>query len=103
LGRTPIICPVCQAAYQVAPPSTRRERAAAAAEPRPKPAPELEPVALEPDTISLEEVEEGSDDVAIEAEIVDLGEDEDVFLEDDEEDEGNVTGFIGGDSDDEER
>lgn len=107
LSRTPIVCPVCQAAYQVAPPTTRRaERAATAAQARPKPEPELETVAMEPDTISLEEVDEGGEDAAIEAEIVDLGEDEaeipaagdddDAFLEPEADEEPDVSGIVGG-------
>ncbi len=101
LSRTPIVCPVCQAAYQVAPPTTRRERAPAAE--RPKPVPQIEPVVLEPDTISLEEVDEGGDEAAIE--IVDLGEDEaeipaagedDTFLEPEADEEPDVSGIVGG-------
>ncbi len=107
LTRTPIVCPVCQTVYQVTPPTTRRgaERAAPV-EVRPKPEPEIEPVVLEPDTISLEDVEEVADDAAIEAEIVDLGEDEaeipaadddSTFLEEPEGDEeADVTGIVGG-------
>jgi uncharacterized protein (TIGR02300 family) len=105
LSRTPIVCPVCQTVYQVAPPTTRRERAVVVPEPRPKPEPELEPVAIEPDTISLEEVDEGADEAAIEAEIVDLGEDEaeipaagedDTFLEPEADEEPDVSGIVGG-------
>src|ERR1700693_895849 len=79
LSRTPIICPVCQAIYQVTPPPTRRGERAPAPEVRAKVVePELEVVTLEPDTISLEEVVEAEEDVPIEGdeEIVDLGEDE---------------------------
>ncbi len=80
LSRTPIICPACQTVYQVPPPPTRR-----GGERTPPPEvrakvvePELEAVVLEPDTISLEEVVEAGEDMAIEGEeeIVDLGEDE---------------------------
>jgi hypothetical protein len=69
--------------------------------------PEVEAVALEPETISLEEVEEPGEEAAIEdEEIVDLGEDEaeipaagedDTFLEEPEGDEeADVSGIVGG-------
>jgi uncharacterized protein (TIGR02300 family) len=108
LGRSPIICPACQAVYQVAPPPTRRGERAAPVEARKKIEPELEPVVLEPETISLEEVEEPGDDVPIESdeEIVDLGEveaeipagdDDNAFLEVPEGDEeADVTGIVSG-------
>ena len=109
LSRTPIICPVCQTVYQVPPPPTRRGERAPPPEIRAKVVePELEAVALEPDTISLEEVVEAGEDVAIEGdeEIVDLGEeepeipaadDDNAFLEVPEgEEEPDVTGIVGG-------
>jgi len=108
LGRTPIVCPSCQAVYQVTQPTSRRvaERAPPP-EVRVKKEPEIEIVALEPDTISLEEVEEAGVDTAVdEEEIVDLGEDEavipaagddDTFLEEPEGDEeADVSGIVGG-------
>jgi len=58
LGRTPIVCPSCQAVYQVTQPTSRRGERAPVPEVREKVEPEVEAVALEPDTISLEEVEE---------------------------------------------
>lgn len=108
LGRTPIVCPVCQAVYQIAPPATRRAERQAPPEVRAKPEPELEPVTMEgPETISLEEVDEAVDEAVIEAEIADLGEeeadippgDEDdaAFLEETEGDEeADVSGIVGG-------
>jgi uncharacterized protein (TIGR02300 family) len=106
LSRTPIICPVCQTVYQVTP--MRRGERAPAPEVRKKVEPELEPVVLEPETISLEEVEEPGDDVPIEGdeEIVDLGEvaaeipaadDDNAFLEVPEGDEeADVSGIVSG-------
>src|SRR6476620_3720352 len=107
LGRTPIVCPACQSVYQVTQPTSRRggERAAPPPEIRPKVEPEVE--ALEPETISLEEVEETGEGAAIEEEeIVDLGEDEaeipaagddDTFLEEPEGDEEtDVSGIVSG-------
>ncbi|MGE5261709.1 MAG: TIGR02300 family protein [Actinomycetota bacterium] len=108
LNRSPITCPVCQAVYQVTPPTSSRRAERAAPEPR-------KPVVVEPDTpvmetpdvISLEEVEEGGAEVPIEEdeEIVDLGEDapeipaageDDTFLEEEEEGEADVSGIVGG-------
>lgn len=107
LGRSPIVCPVCQTVYQITPPTTRRaERQAAPVEVRQKPEPEVEPIAMEgPETISLEEVDEAVDEAVIEAEIA-LGEDDaeipaagddDTFLEETEGDEEtDVTSIVGG-------
>jgi uncharacterized protein (TIGR02300 family) len=106
LGRTPIVCPSCQAVYQVTQPTSRRGERAPAPEVREKVEPEVEPVALEPETISLEEVEEAGEDAVIEdEEIVDLGEEaeipaaveDDTFLEEPEGDEeADVSGIVSG-------
>ena len=106
LSRTPIVCPVCQAVYQVTPPPSRRgERAQAGrgeswSSRRSKRSPESAEV------ISLEEVEEAGAEAAIEEdeEIVDLGDDapeipaaddDNTFLEEEEEGEADVTGIVG--------
>ena len=108
LGRTPIVCPVCQSIYQVTQPTSRRggERAAPPPEIRPKVEPEVEVVTREPETISLEEVEEVGEGAAIEEdEIVDLGEDEaeipaagddDSFLEEPGDEDADVSGIVSG-------
>jgi uncharacterized protein (TIGR02300 family) len=107
LGRTPIVCPSCQAVYQVTQPTSRRGERAPMPEVREKPQPEVKTVALEPETISLEEVEEaGEDAVTEDEEIVDLGEDEagipaagedDTFLEEPEGDEeADVSDIVSG-------
>jgi uncharacterized protein (TIGR02300 family) len=106
LGRTPIVCPSCQAVYQVTQPTSRRGERAPVPEVREKVEPEVEAVALEPETISLEEVEEPGEEAAIEdEEIVDLGEEaeipaageDDTFLEEPEGDEeADVSGIVGG-------
>ena len=108
LGRTPIVCPACQAVYQVTQPTSRRGERAPVPEVREKVEPEVETATLEgPETISLEEVEEAGEDAAIEdEEIVDLGEDEaaipaaaddDTFLEEPEGDEeADVSGIVSG-------
>ena len=108
LNRTPITCPVCQAAYQLpAAPSRRSERASAAG------ARKVEPVVVRPvpptvEVISLEEVEEAGAEpvIAEDEEIVDLGDDapeippgddDNAFLEEEEEGEADVSGIVGGD------
>jgi uncharacterized protein (TIGR02300 family) len=108
LGRTPIVCPACQTVYQVTQPTSRRGERAPVPEVREKVVPEAETATLEgPETISLEEVEESGEDVAVdEEEIVDLGEDEaeipaagddDTFLEEPESDEEtDVSGIVSG-------
>ena len=106
LGRTPILCPSCQAVYQVTQPTSRRGERAPVPEVREKVVPKVEAVALEPETISLEEVEEAGEDAAIEdEEIVDLGEEaeipaageDDTFLEEPEGDEeADVSGIVSG-------
>jgi uncharacterized protein (TIGR02300 family) len=109
LGRTPIVCPSCQAVYQVTHPTSRRGAdRAPVPEVREKVEPEVETATLEgPETISLEEVEEaGAEAVEEEEEIVDLGEDEaeipaagedDTFLEEPEGDEeADVSGIVSG-------
>ncbi len=106
LSRTPITCPVCQAVYQVTPPSSRRsERAQPVEVKKVVVEPEAEaPVLENVDIISLEEVEEGGAEVAVEddEEIVDLGDDtpeipaaddENAFLEE-EEGEADVSGIV---------
>ena len=107
LGWTPIVCPSCQAVYQVTQPTSRRGERAPVPMVREKVQPEVETVAREPETISLEEVEEAGEEAAIEdEEIVDLGEDEavipaagedDTFLEEPEGDEeADVSGIVSG-------
>ena len=109
LSRTPIICPVCQAVYQVTPPPSRRSERAAPVEARKVVEPEVDPPVIEnAEIISLEEVEEAGAEVQIEEdeEIVDLGEepavipaadDDNAFLEEEEEGEADVSGIVGGD------
>lgn len=107
LSRSPIVCPVCQSAYQVAPPPTRRERAAPV-EPTPAPEPETEKAAaakVGAEVVSLEDAEASDDDAVDDEAIADLGDDapdipdddDDTFLEQEEEDEGaDVTGIVSG-------
>ena len=108
LSRTPITCPVCQAVYQVTPPSSRRSERAQPVEVKKVEEPKVEVVIPEsPEVISLEEVGEAGAEAALEGyeEIVDLGEDtpeipagddENAFLEEEEEGEADVKGIVGG-------
>ena len=107
LSRTPIICPACQAVYQVAPPPSRRggERAIVQ-EAKPVPVPvAVAPLRATPVIVSLEEADEADEAVVIaeEEEIVDLGDDEvevpaagdeDAFLEEPEGDESSDVSSI---------
>ena len=115
LNRTPIVCPVCQSICQVTPPPppSRRWQRAQPAETRKVEEQEAEaPVLKGPEITSLEEAEEGSNEVPIEEdeEIVDLGDegaeiptgdDENTFLEEEEEGEADVSGIVGGDKNEE--
>jgi uncharacterized protein (TIGR02300 family) len=105
LGRSPITCPVCQAAYQVTPPAPSRR----AERPQPEPAPKPEVVDTDPpvvraEVISLDEAKEAEEAAVEGEEIVDLGDDEDIpasddeddtFLEDDEEGDDDVSDIVG--------
>ena len=79
LNRTPIVCPVCQSTYQVAPPPppSRRWGRAQPAEARKVEEQEADAPVLEgPEIVSLEEAEEETNEVPIEEkEIVGLGDD----------------------------
>jgi uncharacterized protein (TIGR02300 family) len=107
LNRTPIICPVCQAVYQVSQPASRRGERAQPVEARKVEEPEPDtPVRESADIISLEEAEETGVKAAVEddEEIVDLGDDapeipagddDAAFLEEEEEGEADVSGIVG--------
>jgi uncharacterized protein (TIGR02300 family) len=107
LNRTPITCPVCQAVYQVTPPTSRRGERAQPVEVKKVVEPEAEaPVLESADIISLEEAEESGTEAAVEEdeEIVDLGDDapeipagddDNAFLEEEEEGEADVSGIVG--------
>ena len=109
LNRTPVTCPVCQAAYQLpAAPSRRSSERAQAPAPRKVNEVKPRPAAETPEVISLEEVEEAGAEAAIaeDEEMVDLGDDapeippgddENAFLEEEEEGEADVSGIVGGD------
>jgi len=106
LNRTPITCPVCQAVYQISPPTSRRSERAQPVEVKKVVEPEADaPVLESAEIISLEEVEEpGAEVVEEDEEIVDLGDDapeipagddDNAFLEEEEEGEADVTDIVG--------
>ncbi len=112
LGRSPITCSVCQAVYQISPPTSAR-RAERAAPPEPAaPAEPAKPAVVEKadpptaggaEVISLDEAEQEETAVADE-EIANLGGDtedipadnneDDTFLEADDEEETDVSGIV---------
>ena len=104
LNRRPIVCPKCGEVYQQ--PVERPIPAPPAAKPAP-PAPEEAPAKEAPELVSLEEAEkeqapakragEPADEDEFEIEDEPLDDDaDDPFLEDNEEEDDDVTGLIGG-------
>jgi uncharacterized protein (TIGR02300 family) len=111
LGRSPIICPVCGAVYQVAT-TTRRGAAAATVKPAPETQTEEDdkPAVADAEVISLDEAEEAEESAVGDDDIVDIGDDDedipdsddqDAFLEDDEEEDTDVTGIVKNERNDE--
>jgi uncharacterized protein (TIGR02300 family) len=106
LGRSPITCPVCEAVYQISPPSRRSERAAPAPAEKPKVEETDTPVLGGAEVISLDEAEEAEEAAVEDEEIADLGgddddipasdDDDDTFLEEDEEGDEDVSGIVKG-------
>ena len=96
LGRDPIVCPKCATVFQAAPLARTPSRATAANDDE-ETETETDPAAAE--TVSLEEVEASEkpeatteDDIEVENEPAD-----DTFLEEDEEENDDVSGLIDGD------
>ena len=96
LNRDPIICPKCGTVFQAVPLARGTSRAAAAREEADT---DIDPAAAE--TVSLEEVEAGEkvevvaeDDLEVEDEPAD-----DTFLEEEDEENDDVSGLIDGDID----
>jgi uncharacterized protein (TIGR02300 family) len=107
LMKNPITCPKCAASFvaEVLLPSKGDSSGQAPAKPRPALEPEVEPVP-EVELVSLEEAEAPAEDETAAIEDVDLGEEvpvegeeDDVFLEAEEEDEAAVPDIIGGPGD----
>jgi uncharacterized protein (TIGR02300 family) len=115
LNKDPIHCPKCDAVYVVAPVATRPTRPDAVPV-APRPAPVEEVVAAEPqevETVSLEEADaeaQGAKKPAVpgepeaEEEEVEIGEagEDDTFIEEQDEEDADVTDIIGGDIETEE-
>lgn len=98
LNRSPILCPLCQSSYVIA---SAPMVAAAVVEDVPKPNKEFADTAAvapedapEVEAEALADIEPAEEAVAAEA--------DETFLEEEEEDGGDVTGIIGGVSEDEE-
>ena len=117
LNKEPIVCPKCNTVYVVAPVVTRGRPDAAAAAARPAAAAPVEEVAVaepqEAEFVSLEEAEaeaQGSkkpvetSEGDIEEEEVEMDEtlDDAAFIEEQEEEDADVTDIIGGDIENEE-
>jgi uncharacterized protein (TIGR02300 family) len=118
LNKNPIVCPKCSTVYEVAPVVTRGrpEPVAAAVVPRAAPAPVEEVAAPEPaeaEFVSLEEADaeatgakkpaEGAEPEVEEEEVeIDEPLDDATFIEEQEEEDADVTDIIGGDIENEE-
>ena len=116
LNKVPIHCPKCGTVHEIAPVVTRaRPEQAPPVVPRPAPAPAEEVAAPEPqeiETVSLEEADAeaqgakkpATSEPEIEEEEVEMGEaiEDDTFIEEQEEEDADVTDIIGGDIENEE-
>lgn len=112
LNKDPIHCPKCETVYVIAPIVSRSRPEAAPVAPRPAPVEEAAvPEPQEAELVSLEEADaeaSGAKKPAGEAEVeeeeVEMGEtlDDDTFIEEQEEEDADVTDIIGGDIADEE-
>jgi uncharacterized protein (TIGR02300 family) len=120
LNKDPIHCPKCRAVYEVvvATRPTRPEPAAPVVAPRPPPAEEVAaPEPQEVETVSLEEADAEAQgattakkpapaeaEAEAEEEEVEMGEslDDDTFIEEQDEEDADVTDIIGGDRENEE-
>ena len=112
LNKDPIHCPKCGTVHEIAPVVTRPRPEAAPVAPRPAPVEEVvTPEPQEVETVSLEEADaeaQGAKKPAtaepeIEEEVeIDETLDDDTFIEEQEEEDADVTDIIGGDIEDEE-
>lgn len=121
LNKDPIHCPKCGTVYEVAPVVTRARPEAAAPPVVPRPAPAEEVATPEPaeaETVSLEEAdaetqgnaakkpapagEAGTDEEEVEMDETLDNDDDSTFIEEQEEEDADVTDIIGGDIEDEE-
>jgi len=113
LNKDPIHCPKCGTVYEVAPVVTRPRPDTGPVAPRVSPVEEVAtPEPQEIETVSLEEADAeaqgakkpATPDVGIEDEDVEIDEtlDDDTFIEEQEEEDADVTDIIGGDIENEE-
>jgi uncharacterized protein (TIGR02300 family) len=112
LNKDPIHCPKCETVYVIAPIVTRSRPEAAPVAPRPAPVEEAAaPEPQEAELVSLEEADaeasgtkKPAGEAGVEEEEVEMGEtlDDDTFIEEQEEEDADVTDIIGGDIADEE-
>ena len=116
LNKDPIVCPKCSTVYVIAPVVTRGRpdaAAAAAAAARAAPAEEAVPEPQEAEFVSLEEADaeasrtkkpaDGAEPGAAEEEVeIDEPLDDAAFIEEQEEEDADVTDIIGGDIENEE-
>jgi uncharacterized protein (TIGR02300 family) len=112
LNKDPIHCPKCETVYVIAPIVTRSRPEAAPVAPRPAPVEEAAvPEPQEAELVSLEEADaeatgakKPAGEAEVEEEEVEIGEtlDDDTFIEEQEEEDADVTDIIGGDIEDEE-
>ena len=112
LNKDPIHCPKCGTVHEIAPVVTRPRPEAAPVAPRPAPVEEVvTPEPQEVETVSLEEADaeaQGAKKPAtaepeIEEEVeIDETLDDDTFIEEQEEEDADVTDIIGGDRENEE-
>jgi len=113
LNKDPIHCPKCGTIYEVAPVVTRPRPDTTTVSPRTSPAEEVAvPEPQEVETVSLEEADAeaqgakkpATTEAEIEDEDVEIDEslDDDTFIEEQEEEDADVTDIIGGDRENEE-
>lgn len=96
LNRTPIVCPLCSATFEIAQPP------AAKAAPKPVEVKPTAPAAADPpstmdaedDAPEQEDETAAADDVEVVEDEID-GDNDDTFLEDDSEEGGDVSGIVG--------
>jgi len=103
LMKNPIVCPKCGQTFIAEALLPSKGGAPAAPKPRPVPQPAVEPVPDVVELVSLDDAEPAADHEAAAIEDVDLGEEvqvegeqDNVFLEAEEEDEAAVPDIIGG-------
>ncbi len=104
LNRSPILCPKCGAHFDAS--MVAKARPATAADEDETEEEEVDEVGIAPEFISLEDAEDADGDDVPDIEDADLGDDaadDDVFLEEEDEDDGDMSDIIGDVDEEEER